>query len=202
MTTGHEGAAVTAEALDFAGKDRLIRRLDEAVTGDCPFEITSCLREALVKSIADDAIRLPESVYQFIPDRYARRELVRCPEKGYSVIAMTWGPGQGTPIHDHSGMWCVEGVWAGCIEVVSYNPVERQGDRVKFENVGCIVAGCGSAGSLIPPHEFHTIRNVDPTDAAVSVHIYSGAMTQCNMYVDEGDGWHRSECKQLQLDAA
>lgn len=202
MTTAEKVADACHDTLDFEGKDRLIKRIDEAVSGDCPFEITTCLRKALVESIADKAIRLPDSVYEYIPDHYARRELYRCPKKGFSVIAMTWGPGQGTPIHDHSGMWCVEGVWAGCIEVVSYEPVERDGDRVRFDNVGSIVAGCGSAGSLIPPHEFHTIRNIDATNAAVSVHIYSGAMTECNMYIDDEDGWHRCECKQLQLDAA
>ena len=68
--------------------------------------------------------------------------------------------------------------------------------------MGSIVAGCGSAGSLIPPHEYHTIRNIDPTDSAVSVHIYSGAMTCCNMYYPDGDGWHRRQAKELQLDAA
>ncbi len=26
---------------------------------------------------------------------------------------MTWGPGQGTPLHDHAGIWCVEGVVEG-----------------------------------------------------------------------------------------
>lgn len=202
MTSGSCDVPVAPEQLDFKGKDILIERLDKAIRGDCAFEITTCLRKALVESIADKSIQLPDPVYRYIPDHYARRELYRCPKKGYSVIAMTWGPGQGTRIHDHSGMWCVEGVWAGCIEVVSYEPVERKGDRVRFENVGSIVAGCGSAGSLIPPHEYHTIRNIDPTDSAVSVHIYSGAMKQCNMYHDEGDGWYRREVKQLQLDAA
>ena len=206
MTTGPAAATsengAADEQLEFEGKGRLIRSINEAICSECAVEITGNLRKALVKCIADDAIKLPRAVYEYIPEHYARRELFRCPEKGYSVIAMTWGPGQGTPIHDHSGMWCVEGVWAGCIEVVSYEPVEQQGDRFKFENVGSIVAGCGSAGSLIPPHEFHTIRNIDPTDTAVSVHIYSGTMTQCNMYHDDGNGWHRRQVKHLQLDAA
>lgn len=202
MTTAPSGATAECEQLDFEGKEKLISRIDEAVRGDCAHEITSALRKVLVKCIGDDDIRLPDCVYQYIPDHYARRELYRCPEKGYSVIAMTWGPGQGTPIHDHSGMWCVEGVWAGCIEVVSYEPVEQKGDRYRFENMGSIVAGCGSAGSLIPPHEFHTIRNIDPTDSAVSVHIYSGTMTRCSMFQPTDDGWHERESKELQLDAA
>ena len=189
-------------AMEFDGKPRFIERIDEAVRGDCPFEITTCLRKALVECIADKQIQLPPEIYQYIPDHYARRELHTDPKTGYSVIAMTWGPGQGTTIHDHSGMWCVEGVWAGCIEVVSFEPKEQKGDLFLFEEMGSIVAGCGSAGSLIPPHEYHSIRNIDPTDSAVSVHIYSGMMEMCSMFHPQNDGWHVRETKQLQLDAA
>ena len=34
---------------------------------------------------------------------------------------MTWGPGQGTPVHDHGGLWCVEGVVEGQIAVTRYD---------------------------------------------------------------------------------
>ena len=189
-------------SLDFEGKDRLIKRIDAAIDGDCPFEITTCLRRALVECIADPGIRLPDEVFEPIPGHYARREVFTCPNKGYSMIAMTWGPGQGTPIHDHAGMWCVEGVWSGCIEVVSYQLVEERGERYRFEDVGTIVAGCGSAGSLIPPHEYHTITNTDRDKTAVSVHIYKHAMESCNLFLEEDGGWYRKEAKILELDAA
>lgn len=189
-------------SFDFPGKDRLLERVNGAFGENCPFEITTCLRKALCESIADEQIRLPEAVYEALPDHYARREVHRDPVHGYSMIAMTWGPGQGTPIHDHSGMWCVEGVWSGTIEVVSYQLLEQRGDRFRFEEAGSIMAGCGSAGSLIPPHEYHTIRNSSERKPAVSLHIYSGEMTCCNVFQKEADGWHRREARQLQLDAA
>ncbi len=191
-----------SQSLEFEGKDRLVRRIDAAIDGECPFEITTCLRRALVECIADPGIRLPDSVFQVVPGHYARREVFTHPTRGYSMIAMTWGPGQGTPIHDHDGMWCVEGVWSGCIEVVSYQLTDQQGERYRFEDVGSIVAGCGSAGSLIPPHEYHTIANNDPHKTAVSVHIYQHTMETCHLFTEEEDGWYRKEAKQLQLDAA
>lgn len=189
-------------SLEFEGKDRMIERIDRAIAGDCPYEITTCLRRALVECIADPGIHLPPEVFEVVPGHYARREVYASPDKGYSMIAMTWGPGQATPIHDHSGMWCVEGVWSGCIEVVSYQMLEQQGERFRFEDVGTVVAGCGSAGSLIPPHEYHTIANNDPLETAVSVHIYKGPLESYNMFIEEGDGWYRREPKRLELDAA
>lgn len=189
-------------SLEFPGKDLLLARVDSAFGDECPSEITTCLRKALCDSIADQRIRLPDAVFEALPDHYARREVHCDPVHGYSMIAMTWGPGQGTPIHDHAGMWCVEGVWSGCIEVVSYELLEQNGDRFKFEEASSIMAGCGSAGSLIPPHEYHTIRNVSADKPAVSLHIYSGEMTCCNVFERETDVWHRRRQRDLQLDAA
>ena len=64
------------------------------------------------------------------------------------------------------------------------------------------IAGTGSAGSLIPPHEYHTIRNASDTDNAVSLHIYERPMTCCGIFDATGDGWHVYANKQLQLDHA
>ena len=52
--------------------------------------------------------------------RYARRLLHRDPAGRYTAIVMTWGPGQGTAVHDHGGLWCVEGVVDGEIAVTQY----------------------------------------------------------------------------------
>ena len=44
---------------------------------------------------------------------YARRLLCACPRGRFQAIAMTWGPGQSAPVHDHAGLWCVEGLYCG-----------------------------------------------------------------------------------------
>ena len=54
------------------------------------------------------------------PDRYARRLMHRDPRGRYTVLAMVWDVGQGTPLHDHAGTWCVECVYRGRIRVLSY----------------------------------------------------------------------------------
>ncbi len=187
-------------ALSFPGVDAMIREIDAAVRESTPEATVSALRKTLCQMIRSRTILLPDCVFQAQPDRYARRELYISPDLGYSVIAMTWGPGQGTPIHDHCGMWCVEGVWAGELEVDQYQLRERDGERFRFEPVGSIQAGTGSAGSLIPPHEYHTIANASSEHVAVSVHVYSGAMTECNIFNPDGDGWYRRCPRRLSLD--
>jgi hypothetical protein len=46
-------------------------------------------------------------------------------------------------------------------------------------------AGPGSAGSLIPPHEYHTIRNASPDAIAISLHIYKAEMACCAKFIPE-----------------
>lgn len=187
-------------ALDFPGSRRLVDALDRAVRNDCETTITDALRLSLCRLMQDREVILPECVYQAASDHYARREIYRSEELGYSVIAMTWGPGQGTPIHDHCGMWCVEGVWHGQIEVTQYELVERNGDLFGFESRGTMLAGPGSAGSLIPPHEYHTIRNPSDHDVAVSLHIYRGPMTSCAVFRHVNENWYGRDQRQLSLD--
>lgn len=188
--------------IPFEGHDRFIAALDDAVSAGDEHAITAALRNTLCGLIRDPGVHLPGCVFEPIDDHYARREIYRSPEHGYSVVAMTWGPGQGTPVHDHCGLWCVEGVWDGELEITQYELLETDGDRCRFRAAGGMQAGPGSAGSLIPPHEYHTIRNPAESGVAVSLHIYKQALTCCAHFHPEGEGWYRKADRQLGLDEA
>lgn len=174
-------------SIHFHGHDKLVASLDAAVALGDDHAITDALRKTLCRMIRDEEVALPDCVLEPIADHYARRELYTSPEHGYSVIAMTWGPGQGTKIHDHSGMWCVEGVWQGRLEITQYELAERDDERYRFIPVSTIEAGTGSAGSLIPPHEYHTIHNPSDQAIAVSLHVYQRTMVRCGVYSPEAD---------------
>ena len=184
----------------FPGSSRLIQTLDDAVASGSVSAITDKLRSSLCQMIREQDIRLPDDVFQAHPEHYARRELYRSEQFGYAVVAMTWGPGQGTPIHDHCGMWCVEGVWQGELEITQYEKLEESGTDFRFGQVGAIQAGAGSAGSLIPPHEYHAIANPSDEAVCVSLHIYSGPMTQCSVFTPTREGWYHRDQRSLSLD--
>lgn len=188
--------------LEFPGRDRLVASVDEAVASGDQHAVTATLRDTLCRMIRDRQIQLPDCVFEPIQDHYARRELYRSATHGYSVVAMTWGPGQGTPVHDHSGLWCVEGVWDGQLEITQYELVERDGEHFRFRAAGGMRAGPGSAGSLIPPHEYHSIRNPSADAVAVSVHIYKAPMECCSMFVPRDGEWYVRADKALETDEA
>ena len=192
--------------VDFPGRDKFIAKVDAAIAEGDEHAVTKALRGALCCLIRDPEVQLPDCVHQPITDHYARRELYRSPEHGYSVVAMTWGPGQGTPLHDHSGLWCVEGVWHGELEITQYELLEQAGERFRFRAAGGIQAGPGSAGSLIPPHEYHTIHNASADAIAVSLHIYQAEMACCTKFQplkpDQGGEWFVRESATLATDKA
>jgi len=185
----------------FCGKDKLISALDAAVDQGDAASITAALQQTLRDAIRDPSIELPACVHHPVQGRYARRELHRSAALGYSVIAMCWGPGQGTPLHDHDAMWCVEGVWRGDLVVTPYALLEQDGDRARFAAQDLLYGERGSAGSLIPPHEYHTLRNASSDEIAVSVHVYQGPMERSTVFEPIGDGWYQARVHALDSDA-
>lgn len=186
--------------LNFTGKDLLIDLIKTAQQQTSHDALTSMLSKGLSKLIEDKSVFLPECVFEPVEGHYARRELFKCLETGITVVAMTWGPGQGTPIHDHCGLWCVEGVWQGKIEITQYELVEDAEDKCRFTQQDTILAIAGSAGSLIPPHEYHTIRNPNARQAAISLHIYQDSMGNCSIFEPIGNDWYAKGKKMLCLD--
>ena len=178
----------------------MIGAFDDAIRNRSGSDLTKALRHTLCTLMREQRLALPGEVFEANADHYARREIYRSPDLGYTVIAMTWGPGQGTPVHDHSGLWCVEGIVAGSLEIVQYELLAREGENFHFEERGTLDAGAGSAGSLIPPHEYHAIRNASSNDVAVSLHVYGGEMNCCSMFQPLGEDWYRCCAKPLSLD--
>ena len=175
-------------------------RIDDALLAGDSKLVCKGIKQAL-EEFTKNANCLEERLLRPVADGYGRRLLHRDPARRYTILVMTWGMGQGTPIHYHCGMWCVEGVWSGELEVVQYQLQERDGERYRFRPVGAIQAGLGSAGSLIPPHEYHTICNANSDQPTVSVHVYSGRMTICNIFHPEGDDWYLRQARTIGVDA-
>ncbi len=175
------------------GLAHLIARIDEAVQMPDPEAITQRVKQELQDAIRARDVALPERFRRVRPEGYARRLLHRNNELGYTAVVMTWGPGQATPLHDHAGIWCVEGVVEGRMDVTQYDLVqEERGEDAgvaayRFEEKGCGHAAVGSAGCLIPPFEYHILANA-LDEPSITLHVYGGEMTTCHVFEPLADG--------------
>ena len=170
----------------------LVRRLDEAMTPVDDAGRCRAVKTVLEETFAAGTDFLAPEFLVPDPERYARRLVHRDPQNRYTVIAMVWNTGQGTPLHDHAGIWCVECVYSGRIKVTSYNCMggDPERDTVQFKQETVVHAGVGQAGALIPPFEYHVLENASE-QPTVTLHVYGGELDHCHIFEPAENGWLR-----------
>lgn len=180
------------------GLDELIARLDRSVDAGSTDAVTAAVKKDLESLLGDRKLALPAAFTEPRQDGYARRLLHRDPRGRYSAIVMTWGPGQGTAVHDHGGLWCVEGVVDGEIAVTQYSVRQESDGYYRVTPIGSLLAGTGSAGCLIPPTDHHVLANARPSRASITLHVYGGDLDDCKVFVPATpDGRYAEATKML-----
>ena len=172
-----------------------ISRLDAAAQQCDDMAVCTAVQDTLVDEITSGRLQLDPTFTDTCSTGYARRLLHR--GTNYSVVVMVWDQGQGTPIHDHDGRWCVECVYQGEIRVRSYDIVGKPEDEfVSFTEQQTVPATKGMAGHLIPPFDYHTIDN-PLEERAVTIHVYGGEMEGCHIYEQLPDGRYQRVRREL-----
>ncbi len=171
-------------------------RLDALIHGHPSEHVPELVKAVLIDSLQQGTLTLPKAMCTPVEGSYARRLLHRDPSGQYTVVVMTWGPGQKTALHDHAGIWCVECVVDGNMEVAQYDLTSEDNGHFHFEQRSRVVAGRGSAGCLIPPFEYHTLGNAGQTPS-VTLHVYGGEMDHCHVFEPLEDGSYRRVRKDL-----
>ena len=179
------------------GMTELVDRLNRAMDAGTPEAITLRVKDELEDLIGFRTLDLPVRFKMPRPDGYARRLMYRDPDNRYTVVVMTWAPGQGTPVHDHGGLWCVEGVVDGQMQVTQYD-VRAVGDTFDVTPVGApIAADIGSAGRLIPPADYHVLANAQPDAISITLHVYGGDLESCRIFMPGADGRYTQSVRAL-----
>ena len=139
---------------------------------------------ALAELVAKDDW-LPPAYAVPHPDHYTQYLLYRDPAARFAVVSFVWGPGQGTPIHDHT-VWGAIGVLRG---------IERSQQFA--------VSPGAPPQPLGPPHELHPgqVETVSPetgdvhrvTNAlhdavTVSIHAYGADIGSVERHIFPVEG--------------
>lgn len=135
----------------------------EAATLEC----AAPLMRALVAT--DDW--LPEAMAASHPQYYQQHLLYGDPLDRFSLVSFVWGPGQKTPVHDHT-VWGIIGMLRGaeCGQRYARDTQGRlaaQGDEEWLE-AGELDIVSPSLGDI------HVVRNAFDDRISVSIHLYGG----------------------------
>lgn len=103
------------------------------------------------------------------PDTYRQYLLYRDPQARFSVISFVWGPGQKTPIHDHT-VWGLVGVMRGAERCSEYER-DAAGRAKSLECEHILKAGQVEAVSPTVG-DIHVVANALADRPSVSIHVY------------------------------
>jgi 3-mercaptopropionate dioxygenase len=135
-------------------------------------------REAMRRLVAQDDW-LPEAMTRPHPQYYQQYLLHADPQDRFSVVSFVWGPGQKTPVHDHT-VWGVIGMLRGSERCLAY---ERRGDRLvpageelRLEpgDVECVSPSIG---------DVHRVANAFDDRVSISIHAYGANIGRVRRHV-------------------
>ena len=111
---------------------------------------------------------LPDEYATPDPERYQQYLLHADSASRFSVVSFVWGPGQSTPIHDHT-VWGLLGILRGGESVVRFQSgpggLEPSGPPMRYDP-GDVDAVSPSIGDI------HQVSNAYEDRVSVSIHVY------------------------------
>lgn len=171
------------------GSDRLaraVREIEDLVAGESDEAELLGQGRALLRSLVGWDDWLDPAFAQPGPDRYRQYLLHRDPAARFSLVSFVWGPGQATPVHDHT-VWGLVGVLRGAEFSQAYevgpSGLRASGPPHRLER-GEVEAVSPSIGDI------HKVWNAFDDRPSISIHLYGadiGAVSR-HTYDETGAG--------------
>jgi 3-mercaptopropionate dioxygenase len=132
---------------------------------------------------------LPDQFAEAHPERY-RQYLLHCdPFERFSVLSFVWGPGQSTPLHDHT-VWGMVGVLRGAERCEEFSCAAAEGALLA---AGSHTLGPGQV-DLVSPRigDIHRVSNALDDGVSVSIHVYGANIGAVERHVYDAASGQRS----------
>ncbi|NYT76016.1 cysteine dioxygenase [Alcaligenaceae bacterium] len=117
------------------------------------------------------------------PQYYQQQLLYGDPQDRFSLVSFVWGPGQTTPIHDHT-VWGVIGMLRGA-EV--NEPFRLTGQGIEPDGAQHILQP-GEVACVSPSiGDIHRVSNAYDDQVSISIHLYGGNIGRIQRSVYDAD---------------
>lgn len=128
---------------------------------------------------------LPDSCAQPHPDYYQQYLLHADAQGRFSVVSFVWGPGQATPIHDHT-VWGLIGMLRGAEVAQGY----AQDAAGRWQPQGEAVTLLPGQVEAVSPAigDVHRVTNAHADRTSISIHVYGANIGAVHRSVYREDG--------------
>lgn len=118
----------------------------------------------------------------------------------YSTLLIAWPRSHRTALHDHAGLWGIELVLDGVLEVEEFRRGVG-GARTDLVPERTIMLGVGDAAVFDGDAYVHRCANKSSTQSALSLHVYGGTLDAYHEFVAETDGRYAVRPQRARVDA-
>jgi 3-mercaptopropionate dioxygenase len=140
--------------------------------------------EASLCALIAHAAWLPTEYTQADAAKYRQLALYIDPDQRYSVVSFVWGPGQSTPVHNHT-VWGLVGVLEGAETCEEYI-CDANG---RWQQSHTHPLACGEIDRVSPTiGDVHKVSNAMANQTTVSIHVYGADIGRVERSVFEADG--------------
>lgn len=136
----------------------------------------------LLKTLISSDDWLPESYAQPDPTYYQQYLLYADPQDRFSVVSFVWGPGQSTPIHNHT-VWALIGMLRGAERAENF-ALNAEGTPMQALDIEVLEPG--TVESLSPgvgDGDIHRVSNIYDDRVSISIHVYGGNIGRISRHV-------------------
>ena len=124
------------------------------------------------------------------PQYYQQYLLYADPDDRFSVVSFVWGPGQHTPVHDHT-VWGVIGMLRGRELAQNYDVAADGTPTTVGEE---IALGPGAVEFVSPTiGDVHKVRNALDDEVSISIHAYGANIGKVRRHVFPPEGGSSKE---------
>lgn len=149
---------------------------------------TAAICQRLAESVRwADCPHSPQLASDVASAPYRRIVLSDGRPRGYEALVIAWPPGHVTPIHDHDGLWGLELVLDGVLQVDSFHLSEDPSIALNAEDT--IVAGVGDHVLFTDTSYAHQCRNFSRSSMALSLHVYGGELNSYRSFHHDLGRW-------------
>ena len=141
-------------------------------------DLHAAVREAMKRLVAHDDW-LPPEMAKPHPQYYQQYLLYADPADRFSVVSFVWGPGQKTPVHDHT-VWGVIGMLRGGERCTSFR---EEGGRVVQAGEDFLLEP-GEVEVVSPTlGDIHRVANAYDDRVSVRIHAYAANIGKVRRHV-------------------